>query len=63
MTIEQYYKAVDNLNPPEGLDFPEEKKWFLAEKAKLQKQLSPEDLELVLSRSRDWQKKVASSNS
>ncbi|AZZ59163.1 hypothetical protein OKE68_04365 [Riemerella anatipestifer] len=62
MTLEEYYKAKDKLKAPNGLDSFDRAKWYTKEIKGLQKELSPEDLDIVLTREQHWEDKVASSH-
>lgn len=60
MTLEEYYKAKENIQIPEGLSFSEEMKYYKKELDKLRSQLSPEVLEKVLENVRRFQRKMQS---
>ena len=60
MTIEEYYKAKENIKIPEGLSWVDEDKFYFQEIEKLRSQLSPKDLEKVLEDVRRFQKKMQS---
>lgn len=60
MTLEEYYKAKENIQIPEGLSFSEEMKYYKKELDKLRSQLSPEVLEKVLEDVRRFQQKMQS---
>ena len=59
MTLEEYYKAKENIKIPEGLSFSEEMKYYKKELDKLRSQLPPEVLEKVLKNVERFQKKNA----
>ncbi len=61
MTLEEYYIAWEQVNAPEGIGFLEKREFYRTERKKLQDQLSKKDLEIVLSRQREWQRKMQSS--
>lgn len=60
MTLEEYYKAKENIQIPEGLSFSEEMKYYKKELDKLRSQLSPGVLEKVLENVRRFQRKMQS---
>lgn len=60
MTLEEYYKAKENIQIPKGLSFSEEMKYYKKELDKLRSQLSPEVLEKVLEDVRRFQQKMQS---
>ena len=60
MTLEEYYKAKENIKVPEGLSWEDEDKFYFQEIEKLRPQLSPKDLEKVLEDVRRFQKKMQS---
>ena len=57
MTLEEYYKAKENIKIPEGLSWEDEDKFYFQEIEKLRSQLSQKDLEKVLEDIRRFQKK------
>ncbi|TRX39075.1 hypothetical protein [Flavobacterium restrictum] len=61
MTLEEYYTKKSALQAPEGLEYLEERKWFIESLQKLQDELSESDLKIVLYRQQRWQDKVNSS--
>lgn len=60
MTLEEYYKAKENIKIPEGLSFSEEMKYYKKELDKLRSQLPPEVLEKVLKNERHFYDKMQS---
>ncbi len=60
MTLEEYYKAKENIKIPEGLSWEDEDKFYFQEIEKLRSQLSQKDLEKVLEDVRRFQKKMQS---
>ena len=60
MTLEEYYKAKENIKIPEGLSWEDEDKFYFQEIEKLRSQLSQKDLEKVLEDIRRFQKKMQS---
>ena len=60
MTLEEYYKAKENIKIPEGLSFSEEMKYYKKELDKLRSQLPPEVLEKVLKNVERFQRKMQS---
>ena len=60
MTLEEYYKAKENIKITEGLSWEDEDKFYFQEIEKLRSQLSPKDLEKVLEDVRRFQKKMQS---
>lgn len=60
MTLEEYYKAKENIKIPEVLSWEDEDKFYFQEIEKLRSQLSQKDLEKVLEDIRRFQKKMQS---
>lgn len=60
MTLEEYYKAVENIKIPEGLSFSEEMKYYKKELDKLRSKLSQKDLEKVIEDVKRFQRKMQS---
>lgn len=60
MTLEEYYKAKENIQIPKGLSWEEEDKFYFKELEKLRSQLSTKDLNIVLENLRQIQERMQS---
>lgn len=62
ITLKQYYEKVARLETPSHLlNLEDIQSWWLAQFAKLQKELTPEDLAELKENEKRWQDKVNSS--
>lgn len=61
MTLDEFYTKKSDLKAPEGLSFPDERIWFSTQISKLKKDLSKEDLQVVLTHEKNWMRKMNSS--
>lgn len=61
MTLEEYYKKIEQIQVPEGLDLYDRVSYRRTIIEELQKELSPEDLEEIKKRERRWADKMQSS--
>ena len=58
MTLEEYYANTRNLKAPKDLDAYDRASWYTLRIKDLQKQLSKNDLQIVLDEENRWQKKT-----
>ncbi|MCK0206206.1 hypothetical protein [Ornithobacterium rhinotracheale] len=61
MTLEEYYKAKEQIRIPKGLNRFEEIDYINEKIEELRAQLSNKDLQIILERQRHWEDKMQSS--
>lgn len=60
MTLEEYYKALEQIKAPAEMDWFDRHSFYMKEAKKLRSQLSKEDLKVVLEKQRRWENKMQS---